>query len=400
MPEAALLNPGRFGGVRSVSIFFTLSTASPEGDGFLHPAAGTAGAAAKKGHPRRAGMRKVGFGVLGMGIGLLHAQQVADLPNAYLAAACDADAARLDRLGDLRCTRYTDYDAMLADPQVEVVSICAPNHLHAELGARAARAGKHVIVEKPIETTLEKADALIAACRAARVKLGVISQLRFCPASQKVKHALDQGVLGRPLLGDVYMKFYRPQEYYDQATWRGTRAGDGGGCLINQGIHGLDLLLWMMGPLACVDGFAETLARRIEVEDTAVAVCKFSGGAIGVIEATTSVWPDLHLRLAFHGDKGTIILGGTELLYVVKWRTLDSPDDASSDEAEPEIVGGWAGPFRQGWLHRAQLADMADAVLHDRAPAVTGEDGRRVLEAIHAIYRASDTGQRVTLPLR
>jgi predicted dehydrogenase len=342
---------------------------------------------------------KVGFGILGLGIGLLHAQQVADLPNAYLAAACDADAARLDRLGDLACARYTDYDALLADPQVDVVCICAPNNLHADLGIRAARAGKHVLVEKPIETRLDKADSLIAACREAGVKLGVVSQLRFCPASQKVKRAMEQGVLGRPILGDVYMKFYRAQQYYDQATWRGTRAGDGGGCLINQGIHGLDLLLWMMGPLACVDGFAETKARRIEVEDTAAAVCKFESGALGVIEGTTSVWPDLHLRLELHGEKGTILLGGTEMTYVSKWRTLDAPDDAGNEEPEPELAGGWAGPFRQGWLHRAQLADMADAVLRDRPPAVTGEDGRRVLEAIHAIYRASETGQRVTLPL-
>jgi len=342
---------------------------------------------------------KVGFGVLGMGIGLLHARQVAALPNARLAAVCDGRAERLDQVVGLPCACYTDYDAMLQDPQVDVVSICTPNNTHADLGVRAAHAGKHVLVEKPIETTLEKADALVAACREAGVKLGVISQLRFCPASQKVRRAMEEGVLGRPLLGDAYLKFYRAQDYYDQATWRGTKQGDGGGCLINQGIHGLDLLLWFMGPLVCVDGFAETLARRIEVEDTAAAACKFASGAVGVIEATTTVWPDLQLRIALHGDRGTIILGGTEMTYVAKWRTLDDPDDTSREEAEPEIVGGWAGPFRQGWLHQAQLCDMADAVLQDREPAVTGEDGRRVLEAIHAIYRASETGRRVALPL-
>ncbi len=343
----------------------------------------------------------VGFGVIGLGIGVLHAQKIAELEGCRLIAVADSDPRRCEPVRDLACECHADYRQMLENPDIDVVCVCTPSGMHARTAIDCALAGKHVLVEKPIDTRLEAADELIAVCERQRVKLGVVSQLRFCDASQKAKSALGAQVLGRLVLGDLYMKFYRGQEYYDSATWRGTKALDGG-ALMNQGVHGLDLLLWMMGPVAEVRGHALSLARRIEVEDTAAAVVRYRCGAIGVIEATTSVWPGQPQRLEIHGERGTIALAGTERTFIQTWRTLDQPQNRlGEDEEQIESVGGPLGPFSGGGVpHRRQIADMAAAVREDRPPAVTGHDGRRVVELVHAIYRSSETGEAVSLAAR
>jgi predicted dehydrogenase len=341
----------------------------------------------------------IGFGVIGLGIGVLHARKIAEIEGCELVAVADSDEQRWERVSDLGCECYADYRRLLEHPDIAVVCVCTPSGMHARTAIECARAGKHVLVEKPIDIALDAADALIRVCDEQGVKLGVVSQLRFCDPSRKVKAALEAQVLGRLVLGDLYMKFHRSQEYYDSAGWRGTKAMDGG-ALMNQGVHGLDLLLWLMGPVAEVRGHALTLARKVEVEDTAAAVVRFRSGAIGVVEAATSVWPGQPQRLEIHGENGTIVLAGTERTFIQTWRILgETEQDAGKHEEQGETVGGQMGPFAAGGIpHRRQIADMAAAVREDRPPAVTGRDGRRTVELIHAIYRSSANGKAVELP--
>ena len=242
----------------------------------------------------------INFGIVGGGmIGAVQAAAIQQINGAKLAAVCGRDETRTAEFAaKFGCTGYTDYEQFLQHPGLQIVNICTPSGTHAELGVRAAEAGKHVLTEKPIETNLEKADALIAACDKAGVKLGVIFQSRFLPAVQRIKQAIDEGRLGKLMVGDALVKWYRAPEYYAPGTWRGTLKMDGGGALINQAIHTVDLLRWMMGPAE--SAFAMKAALRyphIEAEDTLVANVRFQNGALGVIEATTSVKPGFKRRV-------------------------------------------------------------------------------------------------------
>src|SRR5215472_8205174 len=255
--------------------------------------------------------RVFGFGIVGCGvIAPMHARAIAELPNARLVAVADTVAERAERRGrELGVPHTAGVDALLARPDVDVVCVCAPSGLHAEVGVRAAAAGKHVVVEKPIDVTLEAADRLIAACHDHGVVLTVISQHRFGPAVQRLRGLIDGGRLGRLVAGDAIVKWYRSQEYYDSGDWRGTWSLDGGGSLMNQGVHYTDLLQWMMGPVERV--FARTATavhERIEVEDIAIAVLQFAGGAVGVLQASTAAYPGLPERLEVTGTGGTVVV--------------------------------------------------------------------------------------------
>jgi predicted dehydrogenase len=195
---------------------------------------------------------------------------------------------------------------MLVQPGLDVVCVCTPSGAHMEPAVRAAEAGKHVVVEKPLEITLPRCDAIIAACDTARVRLCTIFPSRFTAANLRLKEAIDLGRFGRLTLGDTYVKWWRTQQYYDSGGWRGTWDLDGGGALMNQAIHNIDLLYWLMGEVASITALTATLAHlRIEVEDTAVAALRFKNGALGVIEAATSAYPGLLKRTEIHGDRGS-----------------------------------------------------------------------------------------------
>ncbi|HEY4025894.1 MAG TPA: Gfo/Idh/MocA family oxidoreductase, partial [Candidatus Dormibacteraeota bacterium] len=255
--------------------------------------------------------RTYGFGIIGCGvIAPFHARAVGELPNARLVAVADVIPERAGRLAaEFGAEAHTEVDALLARPDVDVVSVCVPSGLHAEIGVRAAAAGKHVVVEKPIDITLEAADRLIAACRDRGVTMTVISQNRFRPAVQRLRELIDAGRLGRLVVGDAVVKWYRSQDYYDSGDWRGTWALDGGGSLMNQGVHYTDLLQWMMGPVDRVFARCATATHeRIEVEDVAVALLHFASGAVGVLEASTAVYPGLSERLEVTGTGGTVII--------------------------------------------------------------------------------------------
>ncbi len=332
-------------------------------------------------------------------ISQLHAKVLSSMADAELVAVCSRDLERAKGVTDpFGGEPTTDYEALLARDDIDAVSICTASGEHAIFGIPAAKAGKHVLVEKPIEISLEKADTLIDACTESGVKLGVIFQLRFLDACREVKQAIEDGVLGNPVMADCYMKFYRPQEYYSDSRWKGTQALDGGGALINQGIHGLDLLLHLAGDVVSVKAYTAVRAHDdIEVEDTCVASVKYKNGALGVIQATTSVHPDFQQRIEIHGSEGTIILDGTEDVWIKHWETFKDGPRKIEERAPVELSGAAAVLEEGGEAHLRQIQDFVDAIVDNRDPEVNGQEGRRSLDVVRAIYRSADEGNEIIL---
>lgn len=331
----------------------------------------------------------ISFGIVGPGmIGKVHAEAIQAIPNARLVAVCGRNLTKTTEFADrFGATAYTDYEQFLAHPGLQVVNLCTPSGNHAAEGIAAARAGKHVLTEKPIETTLAKSDALIAACDEAGVRLGVIFQSRFLPAVQRIKQALDENRLGKLMLGDAIVKWYRAPEYYAD-SWHGTQALDGGGALINQAIHTVDLLRWLVGPVETAFAMKGALRYpQIEGEDTLVASLRFQNGALGVIQATTSVKPGFKRRVELSGERGTIILDGDAISV---W-SIDGEEVAPSNDAQ--LTDGSANPAaisNEG--HRMQIADMVQAILENRAPLIDGREGRLSLELVEALYKSANEG--------
>ncbi len=346
----------------------------------------------------------VGFGIIGCGmISRFHAKAVADIRGAKVVACQDAFPQAADKLAaELGCTAYHGLDALLADPDVDVVTICTPSGLHMEPAVAAAKAGKHIIVEKPLDITLARCDAMIAAAKKAGVVLSTIFPSRFHESSQLVKQAIDKGRFGRLTMGDAYVKWFRTQEYYDSGAWRGTWKLDGGGALMNQAVHSVDLLLWFMGPAVEVSAYTATLAhQRIEVEDVAAATIRFANGALGVIEASTATWPGELKRIEISGNTGSAIVREEDLAV---WRFAQ---ETKADEAirqkmasRTQTGGGAADPKAIGYHgHMLQFQDVLAAIKKGKQPLIDGPEGRKAVELILAIYKSAETGKPVKLPL-
>lgn len=336
-----------------------------------------------------------------------HTRAINEIEGARVAAAFSrtpANGAKIAALAAAKgaCEVYDDLDAMLRHPGVDVVCICTPSGAHLEPALAAAKAGKHVVVEKPLEINLDRCDRLIRACDEAKVRLCTIFPSRFSPANIRLKQAIDTGRFGRITLGDTYVKWWRTQQYYDSGGWRGTWDLDGGGALMNQAIHNVDLLLWLMGDVESIMAQSSTLAHeRIEVEDTAVACLRFKNGALGVIEAATSAFPGLLKRTEIHGDRGS---ARVEQDDVTLWEFQEKvPSDNEVFAAMAARSGDKAGASDPRGInhagHRDQLADFLEAIDEGRAPVVDGREGRRSVELIRAIYRSARTQAAVTLPL-
>ncbi|MDD4297723.1 MAG: Gfo/Idh/MocA family oxidoreductase [Ruminiclostridium sp.] len=342
------------------------------------------------------GKEIVGFGIIGCGtISSWHAGAIAEIPGASLKGVTDVNKESREAFASKwNAKAYESVEDMLKDEDIDVVSICTPSGLHAPLAIQVANAGKHIITEKPMAINLKEADEMIRACEDNKVKMAVISQLRFTDAVIRLKDAVNKGLLGKLVSGDIYMKFYRSQEYYDKGGWRGTWKMDGGGALMNQGIHGIDLLQYVMGDVKSVFAYTRTLARNIEVEDTAAAILEFENGALGVIQGTTSIYPGSPRRLEINGDKGTIAL---EEDCITTW-------DILGQEKDPEIVfgrttsGASSNPTAFGIEgHIKQIGDMVDAIKNDKKPLVDQYEGRKPVQIITAIYESSKTGKIVYL---
>jgi UDP-N-acetyl-2-amino-2-deoxyglucuronate dehydrogenase len=345
-----------------------------------------------------------GFGIIGCGmIAKFHARAIADVRGAKLVACYDAVPAAADRLSaETGCRSYHKLADLLADLAVDVVTVGTPSGAHMEPAVAAARAGKHVIVEKPLEITLSRCDKIIDACRKANVKLSAIFPSRFHDSSQEIKRAVDEGRFGRLTLGDAYVKWFRPQSYYDSGAWRGTWKLDGGGALMNQAIHSVDLLSWFMGPAVEIRAQTGLLAHeRIAVEDTAVATIRYASGALGVIEASTAAFPGYLKRIEVHGSAGSAVMEEED---IVKWDfTKRGRRDAAvmkRMQSRKSTGGGASDPSAIGHHgHTLQFRDVLDAIAEHRDPAIDGPQGRRSVEIILAIYKAAETGRPVALPL-
>jgi UDP-N-acetyl-2-amino-2-deoxyglucuronate dehydrogenase len=346
---------------------------------------------------------ELGVGIVGCGmIAKFHARAVADTPGLRLVAATSRQRSSADRFAsEFPCRVYDSVAALCEDPDVHVVSICTASGAHLEPGLIAARAGKHVIVEKPLEVTVARCDELIEACDRAGVVLSTIFPSRFHAASRHVKAAVEAGRFGRLTMGDACVKWFRTQQYYDSGAWRGTWELDGGGALMNQAIHSVDLLLWLMGDVQQVMAHTATLAHEnIEVEDVATATLQFSNGALGVIQASTAVYPGMLKRIEIHGSRGSAVIEEEDLKL---WSFADpTPQDEAILQAltgKTTTGGGAADPAAIGHHgHAAQFADLLAAIRSGRAPQIDGREGRKSVELISAIYRSARSGQAVRLP--
>ena len=341
-------------------------------------------------------MSKVRFAIIGSGsIAQTHAQAISAIQGATLVAIYGRSAKKAQELAiQYNCDWHTDLDEMLKRSDIDAVSICTPNGTHADFGITAALAGKHVLVEKPIDVSLEKADALITTCQTQGVKLGIIFQRRYSEGVVALKQLLAEGKLGKLLFGGCYFKLYRSQQYYDSATWRGTWDVDGGGVLMNQGIHYIDMLQFLMGPVSEVTARCGTFGHvDIEVEDTAASAITFQSGALGVIEGTTCAYPGLVSRVDIYGTEGTAIIENDILTSVQLKSGYVYSGASSTDNA------GVSSPEISSEFHERQFADMVMAIQSDTEPAISGREGRKSLEIILSIYQAAFTGQRVLLPL-
>jgi len=332
--------------------------------------------------------------------------------GARLTVCCDVVPERATAFAARFGLEAKTFDAILADPAIDAVTICVPSGLHAELGERALRAGKHVVVEKPMDITLAACDRLLAAQKASGKVFSVISQHRFDAASVQVKDALDRGLLGRLVYAEARVPWYRTQEYYDAGDWRGTWALDGGGALMNQGVHTVDLLRWLCGPVETVYAQARTLAHaRIEVEDVVAATLGLASGAVATLSASTALYSGFAARLAVHGTQGSAIIEGDMLHTLTTKSGMSGGGESAQAHAMQVAAGGTKAATVQGaggtgasdpaaiWgeAHRAQLADFLHCCRTGAKPRVDGLEGRRAVELVLAVYESARAGSVVRL---
>ncbi|MFL5545884.1 MAG: Gfo/Idh/MocA family protein [Gemmatimonadaceae bacterium] len=325
-----------------------------------------------------------------------HFEAIEKVDGLELCAVCDADSARAEQAGtQWGVPWFTSYEKMLKDAKADVVTIATPSGLHAEQGVAAAHAGKHVVMEKPMAISLTGADALVHACDKAGVNLFVVKQNRLNPPVQLLKRAVDRNRFGRVYMASCKVHWARPQEYYDQAPWRGTWEFDGG-AFMNQASHYVDLIQWLMGPVESVMAKTATLARRIETEDSGVAILKFRSGALGSIEVTMLAYPrNLEGSITILGEKGSAKIGGTAVNKIELWQFAEYDDDDKLVETVDTTPPNVYGLGHQGYYRNVL------AVLKGEAKAdIDGRAGRKSLELILGIYESAKTGREVPLPLR
>jgi Predicted dehydrogenases and related proteins len=344
------------------------------------------------------GMKKFGAAIIGAGmIGFKHAQVLSGMQRAQLVAVYDHRMENAQRLAEqFNCDAYQNLEELLKREDIQIICICSPSGLHGQQAILCADAGKHVLIEKPMDIKWEQVQRMIAACRRNQVKLGVISQHRFHPDIIKVKMMINQGQLGNIIAGNASINWYRNQEYYDSASWRGTKRWDGGGALMNQGIHTIDLLQYLAGPVSSVYAQCRTAGHdRIEVEDVAAITLQYEHGAVGTLFATTCAYPGLHTRIELIGTKGTIILEDNELQCI---HLSDDPASSYISPSSSSLNQGQLGPQdTMGETHRDQLEDFLNAIEQDREHAVNGEEGAKPLGIVIASYLSSDAGRPVQI---
>lgn len=327
-------------------------------------------------------------GLIGGGnISGTHARAARSVPGVEIAAVYGSNAEKVERLaGEHGATPYGEIEAFLAHRPMEMVIIGSPSGLHAAQGIQAARHGLHVLVEKPIDISVERADALTSEGQRAGVKLGVIFQDRFKPEIRRLKQLLAGEKLGKILLVDARVKWYRPPEYYAGSRWRGTWALDGGGALMNQGVHTVDLLLWLLGDVVSLQARAATMLHDIETEDTALAMLEFASGAIGILEVTTAAYPGYPRRVEITGTEGTVVLEHDRLVAIDLRAGAEEVEHEQMEDRNPSASSPVVSDVRG---HQRAIEDFIRAIKEDGTPACDGREGRRSVALIEAIYRAA-----------
>jgi predicted dehydrogenase len=345
------------------------------------------------------------FGIIGAGvIAPTHAKALSSLPDAELVAVADILPEKAEKLAQTyHCTAYNDIQQMLEREKLHVVNICTPSGLHGEHACAAMRAGCHVIVEKPMEITRPRMDEMLRVQEESGRKLAVISQHRFDAASQQLRALLDEQALGRLVLGNATIPWWRSQAYYDSGAWRSTWALDGGGILMNQSIHTIDLLQWFMGPVKSIRAYMDTLVHRMESEDVATAALRFANGALGTISATTGAYPGVTTRLEICGNQGSAIIENDRMRYLHLAR---EEKEAAGDygqanreiEADSEPASTANNPTAlNADTHALQIADMLRAIRENGQPLVDGYAARHPVEIILGVYEAARTGKEIIL---
>lgn len=347
--------------------------------------------------------KKIRFGIIGGGMAFpLHAGALKDLPEeAEITAICDHKEEACKKLAEEYKVPFwtTNWKELVQREDVDAVCVVTPPASHEEIVVACAEAGKHVMCEKPIAINLLQADRMINACKKAGVKFGVIFMYRFMDQAQLIKKAIDDGKLGKLISVDCSGKCFRSDEYYASGAWRGTWKGEGGGSLISQTVHFIDLMLYLVGDVKELYGrYMTTIHPEIEVDDAANASFKLQNGAIGTVQSATAVKPGYPRHIEIHGEKGTIKIVEEE---IVEWKVegMNEEDFLTKEKVDSGDTATGAG-YVATENHRRQLLDFIHSIWEDRAPMVDGEEGRRTLEFIRAIYQSGDTGKVVTFPVQ
>ena len=344
---------------------------------------------------------RIGFGLLGAGlIAPFHAKALQASARTRLVAAADVDHARLAKLtGQFGCRAASSLDEMLADPEIRVVNILTPNHLHHDAVIACVRAGRHVLVEKPPAMSLAEVNSMIAAGQAAGIKIGVVLQCRTRKAIQAIRQAIAAGRFGRIIHADTYMKWFRSSEYYHMDAWRMSRRS-GAGVTIQQAFHYIDLLQYLAGPVKTVEARMNNLAHPdVELEDTLLAFVDYWSGAQGVVQASTALWPGTDIRIEINGENGTAIMAG-ERIDTWKFRDERPEDTEIRSIGSAAAATGATGAADLGFLeHQTVIEDMVDAIEKDREPMITLASVLPTLEWALAMYQSAKQRAPVDLPL-
>lgn len=341
--------------------------------------------------------RKVGYAVVGLGVGMRHADAAAKSKNANLIAVCDLKQEKLDKIKELypETLTYTDFDEMLKNPDIDAVSIAVPSGMHADFAVKAMKAGKHVLVEKPIDITVEAALRIEQARQETGMKAGVVHQNRYNPDMTPMHDAVINGRIGRVLFGDFAVKWHRTQEYYDNGGWRGTWEMDGGGSLMNQAVHTVDLMQWMMN--SDVESVTSQMAiynHKIETEDFTASLIKFKSGAVATFISTTCAYPGISTDIRVYGTEGSIEADQDELKL---WKFKDADENEEKEMLEKYAGNGAAAALDPTLCigHSYVVEDMINAVLEDRDPSIVPMEAIKSVRIVNAVYESAKTGKTV-----
>ncbi len=340
--------------------------------------------------------KKIGYAVVGLGVGMSHVRAAANAQDAELIAVCDLIQKKLDKVTEQfpGTLTYLDFDEMLKNPDIDIVSICLPSAMHAEFAVKAMEAGKNVLVEKPVDITVAAAQKIEEARQRTGLKAGVIHQNRNNADMKPIRDAIQSGKIGRVIYGDFEVKWFRTQEYYDNGGWRGTWDMDGGGSLMNQAVHTVDLMQWLMGDVESITSQIGIYGHQIETEDFTASLIKFKSGAVATFVSTTCAYPGLNTGIKIYGTKGSIEADSDKLQL---WRFMDAPEEEEAEMLEKYAGNGSAAALDPTLCtgHASMVENMIAAVKDNCDPQILPTEAIKSVRIVNAVYESAKTGKTV-----